>query len=191
MSKLNEVNKLTDIYFEKQDDHLKLTKSTTASPFQYHGYADLMGLKYHMWEYEQTHEASLADGNLKGTAEVKNYVMAMVAQADLSEDTGVDRTVRGARNQGMLHLKGAQRDRIREHGPSCQSTLLATLDKGKSKKKRPLALTNGNELDLSSSLPVTLEILEAMRTCIIELEDEPAQQPPNETCSNERCTKRA
>ncbi|KAF8817233.1 hypothetical protein BYT27DRAFT_6863273 [Phlegmacium glaucopus] len=83
MSKFNEINKLTDIYFEVQDDHLKLTKATTASPFQYHGYADLMGLKYHMWKYEKTHEASLADGNLKGTAGVKNYFMAMVAQADV------------------------------------------------------------------------------------------------------------
>ncbi|KAF8816571.1 hypothetical protein BYT27DRAFT_7181909 [Phlegmacium glaucopus] len=61
--------------------------------------------------------------------------------------------------------------------PLRQSTL-TTLDKGKGKKKRTLALANGDELDLLSSLPVTPEILEAMRTRIIELEDELAQQPP-------------
>ncbi|KAF8810471.1 hypothetical protein BYT27DRAFT_7186546 [Phlegmacium glaucopus] len=45
----------------------------------------------------------------------------------LSEDTGVDRTVRGARNEGMLHLKGAQL----ENTASLRQSTLATLDKGK------------------------------------------------------------
>ncbi|KDR78721.1 hypothetical protein GALMADRAFT_223970 [Galerina marginata CBS 339.88] len=62
--------------------------------------------------------------------------------------------------------------------PLRQSTLLTALDKGKGKKKRTLALANGDELDLMSSLPVTPEVLEAMRTRIVELEDELTQQPP-------------
>ncbi|KAF8799327.1 hypothetical protein BYT27DRAFT_7201853 [Phlegmacium glaucopus] len=67
--------------------------------------------------------------------------------------------------------------------PLASRTSLAT-------RKRTLALANRDELDLSS-LPVTLEILEAMRTRIIELEDELAPTPPNETCSNEHRAKRA
>ncbi|PPQ69336.1 hypothetical protein CVT26_002568 [Gymnopilus dilepis] len=62
--------------------------------------------------------------------------------------------------------------------PLRQATLLTTLGKGKGSKKRTLALANGEELDLMSSLPVTAEVLEAMRTRIIELEDELSQQPP-------------
>ncbi|KAF5376958.1 hypothetical protein D9615_007255 [Tricholomella constricta] len=66
----------------------------------------------------------------------------------------------------------------KEKAPMIQSTLLAALDKAKDKKKRVLTLENGDELDLMSSLPVTPQVLGAMRARIVELENEIAQQPP-------------
>ncbi|KAG6909075.1 hypothetical protein DXG01_002056 [Tephrocybe rancida] len=64
----------------------------------------------------------------------------------------------------------------KENTPLRQSTLLAIMDKGKNKKKSTLTLDNGARLDVIS--PITPQVLEAMRTRIIELEDEIAQQPP-------------
>ncbi|KAF9466998.1 hypothetical protein BDZ94DRAFT_1250277 [Collybia nuda] len=63
--------------------------------------------------------------------------------------------------------------------PLQQTALLAALDKGVQKgKKRAITLANGDELDLASALPVTAQVLEAMRLRIVELEDELYQQPP-------------
>ncbi|RDB27296.1 hypothetical protein Hypma_004311 [Hypsizygus marmoreus] len=67
----------------------------------------------------------------------------------------------------------------KENTPLRQTALLAALDKGMQKgKKRSLTLVNGEELDLMSPIPVTPQVLEAMRLRIIELEDGIAQQPP-------------
>ncbi|KAL1658801.1 hypothetical protein GGF50DRAFT_108253 [Schizophyllum commune] len=48
--------------------------------------------------------------------------------------------------------------------------------KGKGKRKRTLTLVDGNTLDLNASLPVTPQIMEAMRLRIIQLEEELAQR---------------
>ncbi|GLB36786.1 hypothetical protein LshimejAT787_0310730 [Lyophyllum shimeji] len=65
-----------------------------------------------------------------------------------------------------------------ENTPLRQSIVLAALDKGKSSRKRTLTLVSKAEVDLMSSLPLTAEVLEAMRARIIELEDELAQLRP-------------
>ncbi|KAJ7691336.1 hypothetical protein B0H17DRAFT_1133857 [Mycena rosella] len=75
----------------------------------------------------------------------------------------------------------------KENAPLKQTTLLGALDKGTTKsRKRTITLVNGDELDLTASIPVTLEacfqrvfsVLDAMRLRIIELEDELASPPP-------------
>ncbi|KAJ7259880.1 hypothetical protein C8J57DRAFT_1720404 [Mycena rebaudengoi] len=68
----------------------------------------------------------------------------------------------------------------KENAPLRQTTLLSALDKGASKgRKRTITLVDGVELDLSaSSIPVTPQVIEAMRLRILELEDELSAQPP-------------
>ncbi|KAJ7615249.1 hypothetical protein DFH06DRAFT_1145964 [Mycena polygramma] len=63
----------------------------------------------------------------------------------------------------------------KENAPLRQTTLLSALDKGITKgRKRTITLVNGDEVDLSASLPV----LDAMRLRIIQLEDQLATPPP-------------
>ncbi|KAJ7030200.1 hypothetical protein C8F04DRAFT_1222440 [Mycena alexandri] len=67
----------------------------------------------------------------------------------------------------------------KENAPLRQTTLLSALDKGIAKgRKRTITLVNGDELDLAASIPVTPEVLDAMRLRIIQLEDELATPPP-------------
>ncbi|KAJ7447594.1 hypothetical protein B0H11DRAFT_2082720 [Mycena galericulata] len=67
----------------------------------------------------------------------------------------------------------------KENAPLKQTTLLAALDKGIAKgRKRTITLVNGDELDLTASIPITSEVLDAMRRRIIQLEDELAVPPP-------------
>ncbi|KAJ6505838.1 hypothetical protein C8R47DRAFT_1102550 [Mycena vitilis] len=66
----------------------------------------------------------------------------------------------------------------KENAPLRQTTLLSALDKGITKgRKRTITLVNGDEVDLSASLPVTSEVLDAMRLRIIQLEDQLATPP--------------
>ncbi|KAF8185867.1 hypothetical protein K438DRAFT_1919925 [Mycena galopus ATCC 62051] len=66
-----------------------------------------------------------------------------------------------------------------QNAPLQQTALLSALDKGLGKgRKRTLTLVNGDELDLTASVPVTAEILDAMRLRIIQLEDELATPSP-------------
>ncbi|KAJ7791771.1 hypothetical protein B0H14DRAFT_3500087 [Mycena olivaceomarginata] len=63
----------------------------------------------------------------------------------------------------------------KENTPLKQTTLLSALDKGLTKgRKRTITLVNGDEIDLTASVPV----LDAMRLRIIQLEDELATPPP-------------
>ncbi|KAK7065023.1 hypothetical protein R3P38DRAFT_2595420 [Favolaschia claudopus] len=63
--------------------------------------------------------------------------------------------------------------------PLKQTTLLNALDKGVTKgRKRTITLLNGDEVDLAASVPVTQEVLDAMRLRIIQLEDQLATAPP-------------
>ncbi|KAJ7160524.1 hypothetical protein C8R43DRAFT_1063769 [Mycena crocata] len=60
-----------------------------------------------------------------------------------------------------------------------QTTLLSALDKGITKgRKRTITLVNGDEVDLTAAIPVTSEVLDAMRLRIIQLEDEMASPAP-------------
>ncbi|KAL1672563.1 hypothetical protein EV122DRAFT_271520 [Schizophyllum commune] len=64
--------------------------------------------------------------------------------------------------------------------------------KGKGKRKRTLTLVDGNTLDLNASLPVTPQIMEAMRLRIIQLEEELAQRESGASqTSDARPAKRA
>ncbi|KAJ7159693.1 hypothetical protein C8R46DRAFT_1164890 [Mycena filopes] len=70
-------------------------------------------------------------------------------------------------------------DAHKENTPLRQTTLLGALDKGIAKgRKRTITLVNGDELDLAASLPVTPEVLDAMRLRIVQLEDELATATP-------------
>ncbi|KAJ7362955.1 hypothetical protein DFH08DRAFT_921150 [Mycena albidolilacea] len=67
----------------------------------------------------------------------------------------------------------------KENTPLKQTTLLSALDKGLTNgRKRTITLVNGDEVDLTASVPVTPEVLDAMRLRIIQLEDELATPPP-------------
>ncbi|KAJ7742019.1 hypothetical protein B0H16DRAFT_1563872 [Mycena metata] len=67
----------------------------------------------------------------------------------------------------------------KENAPLRQTTLLSALDKGIAKgRKRTITLVNGDELDLAALIPVTPDVLDAMRLRIIQLEDELATPPP-------------
>ncbi|KAF8888721.1 hypothetical protein CPB84DRAFT_1837606 [Gymnopilus junonius] len=59
----------------------------------------------------------------------------------------------------------------------CISQLSSPPSTKRRQEETQFALANGDELDLMSSLPLTAEVLEALKTRIIELEDELAQQP--------------
>ncbi|KAJ7473989.1 hypothetical protein FB451DRAFT_1247591 [Mycena latifolia] len=74
---------------------------------------------------------------------------------------------------------GAVSGSEKENAPLRQTTLLGALDKGIAKgRKRTITLVSGDEVDLTAPIPVTLEVLNAMRLRIIELEDELAGPPP-------------
>ncbi|KAJ6605360.1 hypothetical protein DFH09DRAFT_967151 [Mycena vulgaris] len=61
----------------------------------------------------------------------------------------------------------------KENTPLKQTTLLGALNKGAAKgRKRTITLVNGDEVDLTAAIPVTPEVLDAMRLRIIQLEDE-------------------
>ncbi|KAJ6608869.1 hypothetical protein B0H10DRAFT_2066481 [Mycena sp. CBHHK59/15] len=67
----------------------------------------------------------------------------------------------------------------KENAPLRQTTLLSALDKGASKgRKRTITLVDGGEVDLNASIPVSPQVVEAMRLRIIQLEDELSAQPP-------------
>ncbi|KAG2023930.1 hypothetical protein CC2G_001533 [Coprinopsis cinerea AmutBmut pab1-1] len=76
-----------------------------------------------------------------------------------------------------------------------QTTLDATMKRPSpatlvNTKKRKLTLADGSELDLNGSLPITADIMLAMRARIFELEDQLAAQQVKEQ-SSERPAKRA
>lgn len=52
--KLSDVNMKTEIYWERDDGKLRLVKATTAGQFQYNGYADIIGSRFHSWKYKHT-----------------------------------------------------------------------------------------------------------------------------------------
>ncbi|KAJ7650898.1 hypothetical protein FB45DRAFT_780155 [Roridomyces roridus] len=67
----------------------------------------------------------------------------------------------------------------KENAPVAPPQALGALDKAVSKgRKRTITLVDGGELDLSASIPVTAEVLSAMRLRIIELEDQLLSPPP-------------
>ncbi|KAJ7233611.1 hypothetical protein B0H12DRAFT_168183 [Mycena haematopus] len=77
----------------------------------------------------------------------------------------------------MVESSASQKENAPLNAPLKQTTLLSALDKGIAKgKKRTITLVNGDEVDLTTSIPVTPEVLDAMRLRIIQLEDELA--PP-------------
>ncbi|KAJ7827079.1 hypothetical protein B0H13DRAFT_2439840 [Mycena leptocephala] len=75
----------------------------------------------------------------------------------------------------MVEPSSSQKENAPINPPLKQTTLLSALDKGFAKgRKRTITLVNGDEVDLTASIPV----LDAMRLRIIQLEDELATPPP-------------
>ncbi|KAF7340480.1 hypothetical protein MVEN_01968300 [Mycena venus] len=72
----------------------------------------------------------------------------------------------------------SQKENAPLNAPLKQTTILGALDKGIAKgRKRTITLVDGDEVDLTASIPVTPEVLDAMRLRIIQLEDELATPP--------------
>ncbi|KAJ7933065.1 hypothetical protein B0H13DRAFT_1700934 [Mycena leptocephala] len=79
----------------------------------------------------------------------------------------------------MLESSVSRKENTPLNAPLKQVALLSALDKGITKgRKRTITLVNGDEVDLTASVPVTPEVLDAMRLRIIQLEDELATPPP-------------
>ncbi|KAF7367765.1 hypothetical protein MSAN_00840600 [Mycena sanguinolenta] len=79
----------------------------------------------------------------------------------------------------VVESSASEKENAPLHAPFKQTTLLSALDKGIAKgRKRTITLVNGDEVDLTTAIPVTPEVLDAMRLRIIQLEDELATPPP-------------